>query len=83
MATLTEEMKTFIENNLAWVTTIGKDGQLDLGPKMSMFVLDDHQSGLPRTHGRPGVPQPAGRQPAGHRRRQPGREEGLPIPRPP
>ena len=42
MATLTEEMKTFIENNLAWVTTIGKDGQLDLGPKMSMFVLDDH-----------------------------------------
>lgn len=42
MATLTDEMKTFIENNLAWVTTIGKDGELDLGPKMSMFVLDDH-----------------------------------------
>lgn len=42
MATLTAEMKTFIENNLAWVATIDKDGVLDLGPKMSMFVLDDN-----------------------------------------
>lgn len=42
MATLTAEMKTFIENNLAWITTINKDGELDLGPKMSMFVLDDN-----------------------------------------
>lgn len=41
MATLTEEMKEFIANNLAWITTISKEGQLDLGPKMSMFVLDD------------------------------------------
>ena len=41
MATLTADMKTFIENNLAWITTVDKDGNLDLGPKMSMFVLDD------------------------------------------
>ncbi|KFJ06008.1 pyridoxamine 5'-phosphate oxidase family protein [Bifidobacterium tsurumiense] len=41
MATLTEEMKEFIANNLAWITTISKEGELDLGPKMSMFVLDD------------------------------------------
>lgn len=40
MATLSEDMKTFIENNLAWIATISKDGELDLGPKMSMFVLD-------------------------------------------
>ncbi len=42
MATLTDEMITFINNNLAWVTTVNKDGELDLGPKMSMFVLDEH-----------------------------------------
>lgn len=42
MATLTADMKTFIENNLAWITTVDKDGNLDLGPKMSMFVLDDN-----------------------------------------
>ena len=41
MATLTADMKTFIENNLAWITTVSKDGELDLGPKMSLFVLDD------------------------------------------
>ena len=34
MATLSEDMKTFIENNLAWIATISKDGELDLGPKM-------------------------------------------------
>ena len=42
MATLTAEMKTFIENNLGWISTVSKDGQLDLGPKMSLFVLDDN-----------------------------------------
>lgn len=42
MATLTAEMKEFIANNLGWVSTIDKDGQLDLGPKMSLFVLDDN-----------------------------------------
>ena len=42
MATLTPEMKDFIANNLAWITTISKDGDLDIGPKMSMFVLDDN-----------------------------------------
>lgn len=41
MVKLTEDMKTFIENNLAWIATISKDGELDLGPKMSMFALDD------------------------------------------
>ena len=42
MATLSEDMKTFIGDDLAWIATISKDGELDLGPKMSMFVLDDN-----------------------------------------
>ena len=42
MATLSEDIKTFIENSLAWIATISKEGELDLGPKMSMFVLDDN-----------------------------------------
>ena len=41
MAVITPEIKEFIANNLGWVTTISKDGELDLGPKMSLFVLDD------------------------------------------
>ena len=28
MATLTADMKTFIENNLAWITTVDKDGNV-------------------------------------------------------
>ena len=42
MAQLTEDMKEFIKNNLAWVATVNQDGIPDLGPKMSMFVLDDN-----------------------------------------
>lgn len=45
MAKLTEEMKNFISSNLAWVATIGKDGHVDLGPKMSTFVIDDTHIG--------------------------------------
>lgn len=41
MAVITPEIKEFIANNLGWVSTISKDGHLDLGPKMSLFVLDD------------------------------------------
>ena len=41
MAVITPEIKEFIQNNLGWITTISKDGELDLGPKMSLFVLDD------------------------------------------
>lgn len=33
MADLTDEMKEFLNNNLAWVATISKEGQVDLGPK--------------------------------------------------
>lgn len=81
MATLTADMKTFIENNLAWITTVDKDGNLDLGPKMSMFVLDDnHLAYHERTAGQHYRNLQDG-QPAGRRRRQPGREEGLPLPR--
>ena len=59
MATLTADMKTFIENNLAWITTVDKDGNLDLGPKMSMFVLDDnHLAYHERTAGPGGPPPP-------------------------
>ena len=39
MAVITPEIKEFIQNNLGWITTISKDGELDLGPKMSLFVL--------------------------------------------
>ena len=41
MAVITPQIKEFIENNLGWITTVSKDGELDLGPKMSLFVLDD------------------------------------------
>ena len=41
MATLTADMKKFIDDNLGWVCTVSKEGQLDLGPKMSLFGLDD------------------------------------------
>ena len=40
-AVITPEIKEFIKNNLGWITTVSKDGELDLGPKMSLFVLDD------------------------------------------
>ena len=43
MATLTPEIKDFIANNKpSWIATVSKDGKLDIGPKMSMFVLDDN-----------------------------------------
>ncbi|GGI13720.1 flavin-nucleotide-binding protein [Galliscardovia ingluviei] len=42
MATLTADMKEFIANNLCWIATEDENGVLDLGPKMSMFVLDDN-----------------------------------------
>lgn len=45
MANLTTEMKEFINDNLAWVSTISKDGHVDLGPKMSTFVVDDNHIG--------------------------------------
>lgn len=41
VAVITPEIKEFIKNNLGWITTVSKDGELDLGPKMSLFVLDD------------------------------------------
>ena len=41
IAVITPEIQEFIKNNLGWITTISKDGELDLGPKMSLFVLDD------------------------------------------
>ncbi|MEE1296164.1 MAG: pyridoxamine 5'-phosphate oxidase family protein [Bifidobacterium sp.] len=52
MATLTEDMKQFIKENLAFVATVSPEGEPDLGPKMSMFVLDDsHLSYHERTAG--------------------------------
>ena len=42
MATITPEIKEFVESNLGWISTVSKDGELDLGPKMSLFVLDEH-----------------------------------------
>ena len=45
MADLTDEMKEFLNSNLAWVATISKEGQVDLGPKMSMFIIDNNHIG--------------------------------------
>lgn len=41
MAHLTEEMKTFIARNLAYIATVNDKGVLNVGPKMSIRVLDD------------------------------------------
>ena len=30
MAVITPEIKEFIQNNLGWITTVSKDGELDL-----------------------------------------------------
>ncbi|MTV83201.1 pyridoxamine 5'-phosphate oxidase family protein [Secundilactobacillus folii] len=43
MATLTDEMKAYIADNLGYVATVDADGNPDLGPKMSLRVLDDHR----------------------------------------
>lgn len=45
MVDLTDEMKGFLNSNLAWVATISKEGQVDLGPKMSMFIIDNNHIG--------------------------------------
>ena len=45
MADLTDEMKEFLNSNLAWVATISKEGQIDLGPKMSTFIIDSSHIG--------------------------------------
>ena len=45
MATITPEMREFIEHNLGWVATVSPLGQVDLGPKMSTFVIDDNHIG--------------------------------------
>ena len=81
MAVITPEIKEFIKNNLGWITTVSKDGELDLGPKMSLFVLDDtHIAYHERTAGQT-LREPQERFPAGHRFRQPREEAGLPLPR--
>lgn len=41
MIRLTEDMKQMIANNLAYVATVDNDGNPDIGPKMSVGVLDD------------------------------------------
>ncbi|EFA23154.1 pyridoxamine 5'-phosphate oxidase family protein [Bifidobacterium gallicum] len=53
MVTMTPEIIEFVNENLCWVTTISPEGELDLGPKMSMFVLDDsHLAYHERTGGK-------------------------------
>ncbi|KFI66584.1 pyridoxamine 5'-phosphate oxidase family protein [Bifidobacterium magnum] len=41
MAVLTQDMQEFVDANLCWVATQSLDGVLGLGPKMSMYVLDE------------------------------------------
>ncbi len=47
MADLTaDEMKEFLNSSLPrMVATISKEGQVDLGPKMSMFIIDSNHIG--------------------------------------
>ena len=80
MATITPEMREFIEHNLGWVATVSPQGQVDLGPKMSTFVIDDnhigyHERTAGQTHERP-----AQRFAAGHRLRESGGTQGVPFP---
>lgn len=80
MADLTDEMKGFLNSNLAWVATISKEGQVDLGPKMSMFIIDNNHIGYhERTAGQTYRNLLDGR--SGRRGRQPRTEEGIPFPR--
>lgn len=41
MVTLTQEMKNLFAKDLAYVATVDHDGNPDIGPKMSMQVMDD------------------------------------------
>ncbi|ANK60447.1 pyridoxamine 5'-phosphate oxidase family protein [Loigolactobacillus backii] len=41
MAKLTQAMKDMLTNNLAYIATVDDDGNPDIGPKMSLRVLDD------------------------------------------
>jgi hypothetical protein len=41
MAKLTHEMKAMFENQLAVIATASKDGTPNVGPKGSMYVVDD------------------------------------------
>lgn len=43
MATLTDEMKQYVSDNLGYLATVDENGEPDLGPKMSLRVLDDHR----------------------------------------
>lgn len=43
MATLTDDMKAYIAHNLGYLATVDENGEPDLGPKMSLRVLDDHR----------------------------------------
>jgi len=42
MIEITEEIKNFISENLPWIVTKDQNGVLDIGPKMSTFVLDSN-----------------------------------------
>ena len=45
MAKLTDEMKTMLGKQLAVVATAGRDGMPNVGPKGSVFVVDDETLG--------------------------------------
>ena len=81
MAVITPEIKEFIKNNLGWITTVSKDGELDLGPKMSLFVLDDtHIAYHERTAGQHYENLKNG-SPAGSSLSPTSRRSRLPLPR--
>jgi len=52
MAVLTEEMKDLLRNQLAYVATVSDEGIPDIGPKMSLYAMDDsHLAYYERTAG--------------------------------
>ena len=45
MAKLTDEMKHMIDDGVAFIATVDHDGNPDIGPKMSIHVVDDNHIG--------------------------------------
>ncbi|KRN93792.1 pyridoxamine 5'-phosphate oxidase family protein [Pediococcus stilesii] len=41
MSVMTDDMKAYFDKDLAYIATVDHDGNPDVGPKMSLRVLDD------------------------------------------
>ncbi|MEE8725258.1 MAG: pyridoxamine 5'-phosphate oxidase family protein [Bifidobacterium crudilactis] len=45
MVALNDEMKDMIDNSVSYIATVDHEGNPDIGPKMSMHVIDDTHIG--------------------------------------